>query len=102
MSEEPLGVGAVDDPMIEAEREIRHVPNRDVVFAVRRRENFGALFDLADTENRHLRLIDDGSAEQSAKHARVSDRERSAGHFVRLKLFRARALGQIVCRAGQT
>ncbi len=35
VGEKLFGVGAVDDAMIEAEREIRHLPNRDVVFAVR-------------------------------------------------------------------
>src|SRR5258705_10027790 len=71
VGEKLLGIRAIDDAMIKAEREIRHVPNRDVVFAVRRRENFGALFDLADTEDRHLRLVDDGRAEQAAKDAGV-------------------------------
>jgi hypothetical protein len=35
-------------------------------------------FDLADTEDRHLRLVDDGSAEQAAKDARVRDGKGSA------------------------
>jgi hypothetical protein len=33
--EKLLGVCAVDGAMIEAEREVSHLPNRDVVFAVR-------------------------------------------------------------------
>ena len=100
MCEELFSVGAVDNAMIKAEREIRHVPNCDVVFTVRRRENFGAFLDFADTQNSHLRLIDDGGAKQSAKHARVSDRESAASNFVRLELFGARAFGQVVVLMG--
>ena len=36
ISEELFGVGAINDAMIKAEREIRHLTNRDVVLAVSR------------------------------------------------------------------
>src|SRR5258706_12945779 len=102
VGEKLLGIRAIDDPVVKAEREIRHVANRDVVFAVRRRENFGALFDLADTEDGHLRLVDDGGTEQAAKDTRVRDGKGPAGNFVWLELLRARALSQVIRRAGQT
>src|SRR6267142_1278913 len=87
-----LGIRAIDDAMVKAKREICYVPDRELVFAVRRREDFGAFFDLADTEDRHLGLVDNGGPEQAAKDARVGDGKRSARNLIRLKLFRAGAL----------
>src|SRR3989441_11246292 len=63
ISEEPFGVGAVDDAVIEAERKVSQVANGNVIFALGRSENSGPFFDLAHTEDRHLRLIDDRGAE---------------------------------------
>ena len=70
--------------MIKAKREKPHLANRDVVFAVRRGEDDCAFFYLTDTQNRHLGLIDDGSAEQAAKDAGVGDGKCTAGYFIRL------------------
>src|SRR5438128_3550153 len=98
ISEELFCVGAVDDAMIEAEREVRQVANRYVIFTIGRRENSGPFFDLAHTEDRYLRLVDDRGAEESTEHTGISNRERAAANLVRLELFCARAIGEIVCR----
>ena len=100
--EEAFRISAIDYPMIKTQREKSHVTNRDVVFTFGRGEHPRPLFDLADSENCHLWLIDDGRAEQPAENAGIRDRESAAGHFVRLELFRARTIGEIVCRARQT
>jgi hypothetical protein len=49
ISEELFRVGAVNDAMIEAEREVRQVANGDVIFAIGRSENSGPFFDLNHT-----------------------------------------------------
>src|SRR5437763_14507993 len=82
--------------MIEAECEISHAANGDIVFTVSRGKNFRALFDLANAENRNLRLIDDRRAEQSSEYARVGDGESAARNFIRFQLLSSRALGEIV------
>ena len=82
--------------MIKAEREIRHAANSDIVFTISRGKHFGALFDLTHTENSDLRLVDNRRAEQSAEYARVGDGESAARNFIRLQLFRTRAIGEIV------
>src|ERR1700752_4142453 len=85
-SQETAGVGAVDETVVVAKRQGAH--RTDANFIV---DDDGALFDHADTENRHLRLIDERQAVEGAKDARVGDRERSALHFFRVQLLRTRA-----------
>ena len=87
---------AVDEPMVVAERQIRHRPNRDRIV-----DDDRALLDRADAENRHLRLVDDRHAELRAELAGVGDGERAAVHFFRLELLRARPLGDVGDRAAQ-
>src|SRR5439155_3766800 len=53
--------GAVDDAMVERQRQVDHGPDRDGVVADHR-----ALLDGAHAENRYLRLIDDRGSEQAA------------------------------------
>src|SRR2546430_2691418 len=63
---ELIGHGAVDDAVIEPEREHARHPRHDGVPV-----DDGTLFDRADTEDRHLRLIDDRSPKQRAEVSRV-------------------------------
>src|SRR6185369_494124 len=91
-----LGIRAIDDAMIEAKREVSHVPNCDVVLAIGRRQDLRALFNLADPQDGHLRLTDDWRAEQSAKHARICNREGASSYIVRFELLGACTIGQIV------
>ena len=65
--QKPAGIGAVDQPVIVAEREIAHRPDGDHVV-----DDDDALVDAADTENRDLRLTDDRQAEHRAEDARDS------------------------------
>src|SRR5438270_240038 len=82
--------------MIEAEREISHAANSDIVFTVSRGKNFGALFDLANAENRDLRLVDDRRTEQSPEYARIGNGEGSGGYFIRFQLLCSSTIGEIV------
>ena len=82
--------------VVVAERQIPHRPDRDRIV-----DHDGTFLDVADAEDRHLRLVDDRHAEQRAEHAGIRDGERAAADFVRLELLRARARRQIRDRAAQ-
>src|SRR5215510_2372234 len=101
VGEELFCVGAVDDSMIKAERKISQMPDRNVVFTIRRRENLWPLLNLTDAENCDLGLIDDGCAEQTTEDAWIGNGKCPTGNFVRLELFGARAIRQVVCRASE-
>ena len=92
-----IGDGAVDQPVVEAERQVRHRPDRDRIV-----DDHRPLFDRADAENRHLRLVDDRHPELRAELSGVGDRERAAVHFLGLELLGARAIGDVGDRAAQT
>ena len=62
---ELIGHGPVDQPVIEAERQVRHRPDRDPVV-----DDDRPLLDRADAEDRDLRLVDDRHAELRAELAR--------------------------------
>src|SRR5512138_2169116 len=68
---ELVGDCTIDEAMVITEREVRHRPDSDRIVDDNR-----ALLDRADTENRHLRLIDDRHAELRAKMAGVRNGER--------------------------
>src|SRR6185369_15576489 len=97
--EEPLGVCAIDHAMVETEGKIGHPTNADEVVAVGCSHDFGLFFNLADTENCQLRLVDDRRSEQAAEHAWVRDREGAAGHFVGFQLLGPGAVSKIICSA---
>ena len=84
------------DAVVVAEREVPHRSDRDRVV-----DHDGALLDVADAENGHLRLVDDRHPEERPEDAGVRDRERAAADFVRLELLRARARREIRDRAAQ-
>ena len=89
------GVGAVDDAVIEAQREALDGADRDGVVAVLVGEDFGFLVEAADAEDRGLRLVDDRRAELLAEDAGVGKREGAAGDLVRSELLVAGAVGQV-------
>src|SRR5436190_23714903 len=95
--QESSGVGAVDQPMIVAEREIAHRPDRDHVV-----NDDHALVNAADAEDCHLRLADDRQAEQRTKDSGAGDRERAALYLFRLELLVAGTMREIFNRAAQT
>src|SRR5882762_3835472 len=82
---------AVDDAMVEAQAHVHHVPHRDAVA-----DDDGATDDRLGGEDRRLRLIDDRLAGDRPRRARVVERERAALHIVRLQLFVARALDEVI------
>src|SRR5258708_6687512 len=84
IGEKPLCIRPVDDAMIEAQCEIRHLADGNVVFSVGRGKDFGPLLDLPDSQDRYLRLVNDRRAEQPPKHSGISNGEGPAGNFVRL------------------
>ena len=101
ISEKPFGVRAVDDAVIKAQRKISHVTDRDVIIAIRGRQDLGAFLDFADAEDCDLWLVDDRRTKQSPEDARVGNGECTAGNFVGFQLFRPRPIRQIVGRARQ-
>ena len=68
-------VGAVHDPVIEAEREPLNGANCNRVIAVLVRQHLGFLIESADPEDSRLRLVDDRRAELLAEDAGVGQRE---------------------------
>ena len=92
---ELAGVGAIDDAVIEAQREALDRADGDGVLAVLVGEDFGFLVQSADAEDRRLRLVDDRRAELLAEDAGVGQREGAAGDLVGSELLAAGALGDI-------
>src|SRR5215831_15855782 len=86
-----IGDRPVDDPMVETQSKIADLPYRDRVV-----DHDGPLLYNANTEDRHLGLIDDRSPGQAAEYSRIRDRKRSSLHLVRLQLLAPRSLAQIV------
>src|SRR6266849_6632831 len=76
--------------MIERERQVSDGSDCDRIL-----DDHRSFVDRANTQNRHLRLIDDGGSEDAAEAAKVGYRERSTLHFVRLQLARAGASGEV-------
>ena len=62
---ELVGDRAVNQPMVEAQRQIRHRADRNRIV-----DDDRALLDRADAEDRDLRLVDDRHAELGAELAR--------------------------------
>src|SRR3954462_10128933 len=79
--------GAVNQTVIEPERQVRHGPNRNRIV-----DDDRAFLDCAHTENRDLGLVDDRHPELRAKLAGISDREGAALHFLRLELLASGAV----------
>jgi hypothetical protein len=86
----------VDEPVVVPQREIRHRPDR-----YRLVDDDRTLFDRADAEDRHLRLVDDRHPELRAELPWIRDREGAALDVIRFQLLRARALGKVGDRAAE-
>src|SRR5215218_2830069 len=93
--EEAGGVGAVNDAVVVGQRQVDHRADRDDLAEVGVLDDDRPLHHRADTEDRHLRLVDDRGVEQRAPAAGVGQREGAAPQLVRRDLVRAGALGQI-------
>src|SRR3954454_7822656 len=72
---ELAGVGAIDDPMIEAQRQSNNAADGDGVVAVLVCQHCRLLEQTADAEDRRLRLVDDRSAELLAEDAGIRNRD---------------------------
>src|SRR6185312_4535916 len=94
-----VGHRAVDDAVIERDREIRARADGDHVLAIGAGHHFGSFFDRTDTQDCDLGLVDDRRSHERAEHARIGDRERAALHFFGAQLLGARAAGEVVERA---
>src|SRR5205085_7060524 len=101
VGEEAFGVRAVNDAMVEREREVGHMTNGNQIVALFSRDHFRAFLDCADAEDGDLWLIDDRCAEETAEHTGIRNGERAACNLVGFELFGACAVGQIVCGAGE-
>src|SRR5439155_12490901 len=82
---ELVGVGAVDDAMVEGQRKVRASPYGDRVLAIGAGHHLGPLFDRADAENRDLRLIDYLCADQRFKVTRQGEGEEAVLNVARVE-----------------
>src|SRR4051812_44774983 len=98
---ELVSVGAIDDPMIEREREIGARADGDRIFAVRAGDHLGTFLDRSEAQDRGGAQWNDRRAHERAEHTGVGDGERRALHFFGLESLRSGAFGQIVERLGQ-
>src|SRR2546423_12261262 len=89
VGEEALGVGPVNDSVVEGECEVGHVADGDHVIALFGGNDARALLDCADAEYGDLWVVDDGRAEEAAEDAGGGDWERSARDLVGLDFFRS-------------
>src|SRR5262249_43253368 len=90
LGRELIGQSAVDQAMIERQREIAGGTDRDGVI-----DNHRLLHHAADPKDRNLGLIDHRSREDAAEAAEICERERAALHFIGPQLTRACASREI-------
>src|SRR5512132_1238987 len=67
------GARAVDDSVIEGQRDVADRPHRDLAVA-----DNGSLCNPTDADDRDLRVVDDRRLEEARELARAGDRERRA------------------------
>ena len=65
---ELIGNRPIDEPMVVAERQIRHRPDANRIV-----DDDRTLLDSANTEDRHLRLVDDWHTELGAEPTRIGN-----------------------------
>src|SRR5581483_10600768 len=87
---------AVDQTVIEAQRQVRARADRDRILAILALDHFWTLLDRADAHDRDLRLVNDGRAQQRPENAGVRDRERALFHFLGLEALGARPVREVV------
>src|ERR1035437_836306 len=90
LGHELVGQGAVDQAMVEAQREMADAADGDGVV-----DHYRSLIDGADAHDGDLGLINDRRAHQAAEAAEVGDGECAARHLVWFELPRAGARRQI-------
>src|SRR6266542_5606005 len=93
--EEASRVGAVDDAVVVAQREVDHRAWHDQLAQVRVFDDYRALDYGAGAEDADLRLVDDRRVEQRASAAGVGQRERAAGQLIRTDLVRPGTLRHV-------
>jgi hypothetical protein len=82
--------------VIDGERHIAARLHRDPLL-IALLHHHGAPLELADPEDRRLRLVDDDRCgEEAAAHAVIGDREGAAPHIRRRQFAGARALHEII------
>src|ERR1700694_1376729 len=90
LGHELIGQGAIDQTVVETEREVADGANRDGIV-----DHYRSLIDSPDTHDGGLRLVDHGRSDQAAETAKIGDGKSAAHHFVRLELARTGAGRQI-------
>src|SRR5262245_13309944 len=90
-----VGHRAVDDAVIERETQRGDVADGDRV-AVFGLDHPWPFVNAAQSEDGHLRLVDDRRGGVTAEEPEVGDREGSARDLVRFELLAARAIGQVL------
>src|SRR5271163_4665487 len=74
---ELIGQCAIDQAMVEGQRQISHRSNSNRVV-----NHYRLFLHSSNAENRYLRLIDDGRGEDTAEAAEICNRECPTLHFV--------------------
>src|SRR5262245_29017458 len=98
-SHEAIRVGTVDDAVVERQRKISAGSDRHRILAVIAGHHFDALLQPADTQDSHLRLVDDRRAYHRSEDARVRDRERAILDFARIEALAPGAIREVVERS---
>src|SRR5882724_12138591 len=92
---ELVGVRAIDNAVIVAHGETDNVPHGNRIIAVFIGHNHRFLEDTAHSQNRYLRLQDDGQTELRTVDSRIGDGDGAALYVVRYEFLVARALAQV-------
>src|SRR5690606_22037078 len=82
--------------MIESERDEPSAPRHDCIVSELISDHYGPLLDATDTEDRHLRLINDREADDGAEDARVGNGEGATLHLLRCQLLPPSSLRQVI------
>jgi len=94
--QEAIGVGAIQDPVIDGECHVAFRAHDDALHT-RLLDHCRAPFELADAENGRLRLIDDnGCCEEAAARAVIRERESAAAQGSRREFACTRARNEVV------
>src|ERR1700687_208007 len=92
---ELVGQGAVDNTMVVAQREVNDGTDGNGICAIFVGDHHGLFGDTADAHDGHVRLVDDGQAEDGAKLSGIGDGEGCTFDVRRHELLGTGALAEV-------